>query len=188
MFTAFCGLLLHCDNHSLASFKDGANQPTAPTAARFVPCTESSHMVPASCCQLLPGQLLSQVSSRAHQCTVARPHPLRRGAALELPNSQQRCGNNKPDEAQRCCSLQCIWLENVSLMCLVQVTEFDTSVSVEMPLSKAFMAQRDVLLYIETYVLSCLPNCLCTKSFILMCLLTLTQQMEMNRSSLTFYC
>lgn len=66
MLTTFCVRALHCDNHSLASFKDRANPPTAPTAACFVPSAESSHLVPASCCQLRPGQLLSQVSNRAH--------------------------------------------------------------------------------------------------------------------------
>lgn len=65
MLTALCGPILRCDNHSLASFKDRANPPTAPTAACFVPSAESSHLVPASRRQLLPGQPLSQVSNRA---------------------------------------------------------------------------------------------------------------------------
>lgn len=67
MLTAFCGPILHCDNHSLAFFKDWANPPAAPTAACFVPSTGNSHLIPASCCQLLPGHLLSQVSKRAHR-------------------------------------------------------------------------------------------------------------------------
>lgn len=77
MLTAFCGPVVHCDNHSLASFKDGANPPTAPSAACFVPSAESSHLVPASRCQLLPGQLLSQVSNRAHPGRVRSTVELR---------------------------------------------------------------------------------------------------------------
>lgn len=92
---------LRCDNHSLAFlFKDGANPPTAPSAACFVPSAESSHLVPASCCQLLPGQLPSQVSNRAH-------HALWHGRVRStvLPNAHKPHRSNQPDETQRCCSL-----------------------------------------------------------------------------------
>lgn len=94
-------VFLRCDNHSLAFlFKDGANPPTAPSAACFVPSAESSHLVPASCCQLLPGQLPSQVSNRAH-------HALWHGRVRStvLPNAHKPHRSNQPDETQRCCSL-----------------------------------------------------------------------------------
>lgn len=94
-------VFLRCDNHSLAfPFKDGANPPTAPSAACFVPSAESSHLVPASCCQLLPGQLPSQVSNRAH-------HALWHGRVRStvLPNAHKPHRSNQPDETQRCCSL-----------------------------------------------------------------------------------
>lgn len=92
MLTAFCGpLFLHCDNHSLASFKDRANPPTAPSAACFVPSAESSHLVPASCCQLLPGPAsITGIQWAASHAAAARA-PLRHGGTEpELPNAHKR--------------------------------------------------------------------------------------------------
>lgn len=113
MLTAFCGPVVHCDNHSLASFKDGANPPTAPSAACFVPSAESSHLVPASRCQLLPGQLLSQVSNRAHPGRVRSTVELRWSCQM-LMSTIEVINHMKPRGVAL--SLCCIyfWLENMS--------------------------------------------------------------------------
>lgn len=95
LLTAFCCPVLHCDNHSLASFKDGANPPTAPSAACFV----SQRWEQSSGARLLLPASARPASitgiREGTSCTAARPRLLC-SAVLLLIRTVEVINQTKP--------------------------------------------------------------------------------------------